>query len=73
MHHVKTSCFIHFSCLLQQHNTDFIDLSTGLVYAVTAGKEVGGGQDAKLVGEEQLLLEDKVALGSDKGKRRDAI
>jgi hypothetical protein len=45
-----TSRSIHFSCLLQQHNIDYIDLSIGLVYAVTAGKDVGGGQDAKLAG-----------------------
>jgi hypothetical protein len=59
--------------LSQQHNTDFIDLSRALVYAVSAGKEVGGGQDAKLAGEEQKQLEDKVALGSDKGEWGDAI
>jgi hypothetical protein len=39
---VKTSCFIHFSCLLQQHNIEFIDLLTMLLYVVTAGKEVVG-------------------------------
>jgi hypothetical protein len=41
---------IHFSWLLQQHNSDYIHLSIGLVYVVTAGKDVGGGQDAKLAG-----------------------
>jgi hypothetical protein len=40
----------HFSCLLQQHNTDFFDLSIGLIYAVTAGKEGGAGQDATFHG-----------------------
>jgi hypothetical protein len=72
MHHVKTSCFIHFSCMLQQHNTNFISLSAGLVYSMMAGKAVGGGQDAKLAGEEQQQPEVLVALPSDKGEWRDA-
>jgi hypothetical protein len=46
----------HFSCLLQQHNTDFIDVSTGLVYAMTTGKEVGGGQDATFDGRSSSSL-----------------
>jgi hypothetical protein len=56
--------------LIQQHNTDFIDLSRdGLC---CDGKEVDGGQDAKLAGEEQQQLDRSAALGSDKGEWRDA-
>jgi hypothetical protein len=36
-----------------------------------AGKAVGGGQDAKLAGEEQQQLENSVAVGSDKDEWRD--
>jgi hypothetical protein len=65
LHHVMKSCSIHLSCLLQQHKTVFIYLSTGLVILWWL---VRCGQDDKLAREEQQQLQDSVALGSDKGE-----